>query len=127
MVTGLRTWWRRCGGLLVAVLALALVVPAIADAGFCTIEQASVVCVNSVSGDTTVQAADPADSSAKGQLGAQGCLCQHGHCHHSGWIPASGALEPVAHRTAAAAALRAPGSGERPARFATRLERPPRG
>ena len=125
-MTALRTWWRRFGGLLAAVLALVLVVPTAADAAICTFENLPVVGASADAHAAAVAAAANSEQPSRGAIGDADGACHHGHCHHTG--PGVAAATTIYVASFASAIEPAPFSvTERPARLTSRLDRPPRG
>ena len=126
-MTGLRTWWRRYGGLLAVLLAFVLVVPTAVDAAICGLE-GSAVAGAAADGHGAAKAAAPAkaDAGQKAAIGDVDAACHHGHCHHGGVgvpAPAADAVRVLVAATAPPPSMaRAP-----PSHPFTRLDRPPRG
>lgn len=121
-MTGLRTWWRKLGGLMVACLMALVLGGPILDALVCKGEDQPVAAVNHPDVAQTVAALDQDD----GQAGHEGPeICAHGHCHHGVTV---GLLVDDAdlHSWPRVALHAQPAAPSHTSQAPTGLERPPR-
>ena len=86
-MTGLRTLWRRLGGLTAVLMAFAVMFAPVAEAAVCADEMPAVAAEHvhtdaSAASDAPATVSDDNGRSLP-DLGGDRGVCQHGHCHHA--------------------------------------------
>ncbi|MBT9473166.1 MAG: hypothetical protein V4514_01555 [Pseudomonadota bacterium] len=76
-MTGLKTWWRKLGGLMAVCLLTTLLAAPILDAVLCEADSEAVVATSQQ--DHVLPSSDHPDD---GHTGGSSTACPHGHCHH---------------------------------------------
>ena len=114
----LRTSWRSLGSLKAFFFAFALLFAPVAEAFACGPE-ASVATT-----EQHASAVTPSDQHGSHENARDG-ICQHGHCHHAGWLIAPQFSE-VSVQAGASERAAWPTGGLLASRSTSRLERPPR-
>lgn len=119
-MTGLKTWWRKLGGLMAVCLLTTLLAAPILDAVLCKEDSGTAVAASQQ--DHVLSSSDHPDD---GHTGGSSAACPHGHCHHGVGFGVL-AVETATELSPLDQHYLAPPSTRHASRAPAGLERPPR-